>query len=74
MTVDLNAQKIADLTDQLPQEEFSRAKKLIDEQARFRFKDAVIAARKEYKRSGMKRKDIIDALADVRGERKTARP
>jgi hypothetical protein len=70
LTVDLSAQSIADLADQLPQAEFSRAKKLIDAQARLRFGQAVSAARREYKRSGLKRKDVIDALAEVRSGRK----
>jgi hypothetical protein len=69
ISIDLNAQNIADLADQLPQNEFSRAKRLIDEQARLRFKDAVGAARKEYKRSGLTQKDVMGALADVRSRR-----
>lgn len=68
LTIDLNAEKIAELTDQLPQKEFSRVKKLIEEKARFRFRTTMIDAQKEFRRSKLTRKDAENALAEVRGK------
>jgi hypothetical protein len=41
LTVDLNAEKIAELTDQLSPKEFSRVKRLIEGKARRRFRSAM---------------------------------
>jgi hypothetical protein len=68
LTVDLNADKIASFTDQLPQKEFSRVKKLIEEKAQFRFKNAMLNARKEFKRLRLTPKDAINSLAETRGK------
>ena len=68
LTVDLNAEKIAALTDQLPQKEFSRVKRLIEDKARDRFRGAMENARKEFRKSKLTRKDAENALADVRGK------
>jgi N-methylhydantoinase A/oxoprolinase/acetone carboxylase beta subunit len=68
LTVDLNAEKIAELTDQLPQKEFSRVKKLIEEKARLRFRSTMISARKEFQHSKMTPKDAEHALAEARGK------
>lgn len=68
LTIDLNAEKIAELTDQLPQKEFSRVKKLIEKKARLRFRTTMIDAQKEFRRSKLTRKDAENALAEVRGK------
>lgn len=68
LTVDLNAEKIAELTDQLPQKEFSRVKRLIEDKARDRFRGVMENARKEVRRSKLTRKDADNALAEVRGK------
>jgi hypothetical protein len=68
LTVDLNAEKIAALTDQLPQKEFSRVKKLIEEKARLRFRSTMVSARKEFQYSKMTPKDAEHALAEARGK------
>jgi len=70
LTIDMNPEKIADLTDQLPQKEFSRVLKLIDTKSRVRFKHAMLSARKEFKRSGLTRKDVELTLAEIRGTKK----
>ena len=67
--VDLNTEKIVELLDRLPQKEFSRMKRLIDEKARGRFKNAINDARNEFRRLKLTRKDAKRALADVRGQR-----
>ncbi|MBN1578251.1 MAG: hypothetical protein JW913_16950 [Chitinispirillaceae bacterium] len=68
LTVDLNAEKIIELLDQLPQKEFSRMKKIIDDKARLRFHDALSEARREFRRLKLTRKDAEKALADARGK------
>ena len=68
LAFDFNAEKIAALTEQLPPQEFSRTKALIDRQARLRFKGAVREARREFRHSGLKRKDMETILAEVRGK------
>ena len=65
--VDLNTEKIVELLDRLPQKEFSRMKRLIDEKARGRFKNAINDARNEFRRLKLTRKDAERALADLRG-------
>jgi hypothetical protein len=64
--IDLSADKIVEWMDLLPQKEFSRMKKLIDEKARSRFLNAMEDARKEFRRVKMTRKDAERAVADVR--------
>lgn len=66
--VDLDAEKIAGFTDQLPQKEFSRVKILIEEKARLRFKHAMSNARKEFRRLRLTSKDATSALAETRGK------
>ena len=66
LTVDLDAEQIAGFTDQLTQKEFSRVKKLIEEKARFRFKNSMLNARKEFKRLRLTPKDAVNALAEIR--------
>jgi hypothetical protein len=68
LTVELNAEKIAELTDQLPQKEFCRVKKLIEGRARERFRRALENARKEFPKTKLTRKDAEKALADIRGK------
>jgi hypothetical protein len=70
LTVDLNANRIAALADQLPQQEFSRVKRLIDEQARSRFQNAMLSARREFRRCKLTRKDALHALSLARGKSK----
>lgn len=69
LTVDLNADKIADLTDQLSQKEFSRVKQLIDNKAHERFRSVMENARKEFRKTKLTRKDAEGALAEVRGKK-----
>lgn len=68
ITVDLNAEKIAELTDQLSQIEFSRVKQLIEDKARDRFRDTMKTARKEFRKAKLTSRDAEDALAEVRGK------
>ena len=68
LTVDLNAEKIAELTDQLPQKEFSRVKKLIEDRARSRFRTVMVQAKQEFKRAKLTRSDAQNALAGIRGK------
>jgi hypothetical protein len=68
VTIDLNTEKIAGLTDQLPQKEFSRVKRLIEDKARERFRGVMENARKEFRRSKLTRKDATSALVEVRGK------
>jgi hypothetical protein len=66
--VDLSAKKIAELVDQLPAREFVKMKGLIETKARARFRAATASARREFRRSGLTRKDVESALAEVRGK------
>ena len=66
ITVDLTAENLAELAGQMPQKEFSKVKKLIDEQARLRFGTAAYDARKEFKRAKLSRLDTEKALNAVR--------
>ena len=71
LKVNLTPEKIAELTDQLPQKDFSRVRKLIEGRALFRFKQAAHSARQEFQRSGLVRSDVEKILADVRAKKKS---
>ena len=70
LTVDLNAEKIVELTDQLSPKEFGRVKRLLEKKARLRFKETIMNARKKFKKSGLTAKDMKESLAEIRGKKK----
>lgn len=68
LAIDLSAENIVELTDQLTSKEFSRVKKLIEEKVRLRFRNAMVDARNEFRRSKLTRKDAETAMAEARGK------
>ena len=68
--LDINPGTIAEMADQLPTRDFVRVRKLIETKARMRFKNSMVKARGEFQKSGLKRKDLENVLAEVRGKKK----
>lgn len=62
----LMPKKNAGLTDQLSQKEFGIVKMRIDEDARDRFRNSMVAARRQFKSLKFTRKDAEMALAGIR--------
>lgn len=68
--LDINPGTIAEMADQLPTRDFFRVRALIETKARMRFKNSMQKARQDFQKSGFKRKDLEDALAEVRGKKR----
>jgi hypothetical protein len=68
--LDINPGTIVEMADQLPTRDFVRVRKLIESKARMRFKNSMLKARGEFQKSGLKRKDLENILAEVRGKKK----
>lgn len=46
-----------------------RVRKLIETKARMRFKNSMLKARGEFQKSGLKRKDLENVMAEVRAKK-----
>lgn len=68
--LDINPDAIVEMANQLPSRDFFRVRALIETKARIRFKNSMLKARRDFQKSGLKRKDLEDALAEVRGKKR----
>jgi hypothetical protein len=70
MTLDMDAEKIVELTDQLTPKQFGQVQALMESRARERFGSAMLQARKEFRRAGLTRKHADEAVEAARAEAK----
>jgi hypothetical protein len=70
LSVDVTPESIAEMTDQLPADEFGRMKDLIEAKSLVRFKGAIQRARSEFRGRGLRRTEFETALVAVRGKKR----